>query len=134
MKSTLRCRATDFLSRLFCPLAFHFRTIMLTIKIRVPSLLTLAVASLWATGSPLAQAQSLVDLYESARAFDAGYLSARLQYDANLARADQTLATILPTAGLSAGATRTNFQTSLFPSYSRPFNTENAALSPSQPL
>jgi len=107
---------------------------MRTIKIRVPSLLTLAVASIWATGSPLAQAQSLVDLYESARAFDAGYLSARLQYDANLARADQALANILPTAGLAAGVTRTDFQTSLLPTLSRPFSAENATLSASQPL
>ncbi|NQW81460.1 MAG: TolC family outer membrane protein, partial [Polaromonas sp.] len=107
---------------------------MRTIKIRVPSLLTLAVASLWATGSPLAQAQNLVDLYESARAFDAGYLSARLQYDANLARADQALATILPTAGLAAGATRTDFQTTASTQLSRPFNAETATLSASQPL
>ncbi len=100
----------------------------------VPSLLSLAVASIWATCSPLAQAQSLVDLYESARAFDASYLSARLQYDANLARADQALANILPTAGLAAGATRTDFQTSAIPAYSRPFSTESASLSASQPL
>ena len=56
---------------------------------RVPSLLSFAVASIWATFPPMAEAQSLVNLYESARAFDANYLSARLQYDANLARADQ---------------------------------------------
>ena len=37
--------------------------------------------------APSAQAQSLVELYESARAFDATYQSARLQYDANLAHA-----------------------------------------------
>lgn len=134
MKSTHRYHATDFYLGYFAHWRFLFRSIMRTIKIRVPSLLTLAVASLWATGSPLAQAQSLVDLYESARAFDAGYLSARLQYDANLARADQALATILPTAGLAAGATRTDFQTSALPLNSRPFSTENAAINASQPL
>ena len=109
---------------------------MRTIKIRVPSLLTLALASIWATCSPLAQAQSLVDLYESARAFDAGYLSARLQYDANLARADQARASILPTAGLSAGATRTDLTISPPPAaaLNRAFNTETATLSASQPL
>jgi outer membrane protein len=97
-------------------------------------LLTLAVTGIWATCSPLAQAQSLVDLYASARAFDASYLSARLQYDANLARAEQALANILPTAGVSAGVTRTDFQNSLLPGVSRPFNTDNAALNVSQPL
>ena len=101
---------------------------------RAPSLLSLAVASIWATWSPLVQAQSLIDLYESARAFDASYLSARLQYDANLARAEQALANILPTAGLSAGVTRTDFQTSLAPTLTRPFSAENATLSAAQPL
>lgn len=109
---------------------------MRTIKIRAPSLLSLAVASLWATGSPLAQAQSLVSLYESARAFDAGYLSARLQYEANLARADQARAGILPTAGLAAAATRTDLTISPPPiaALNRAFNTETATLSASQPL
>ena len=107
---------------------------MMIIKLRAPSLLSLTVASLWAAFAPLAQAQNLLDLYQSARAFDATYLSARLQYDANLARADQARASILPTAGLSAGATRTDFKTSLSPAISRPFNTETASLSASQPL
>ena len=43
----------------------------------------------------MAQAQSLVELYESARAFDATYQSAKLQYDANLARADQAGACLM---------------------------------------
>jgi outer membrane protein len=103
-------------------------------KMRLSSLLSLAVAGIWATHVPLAQAQSLVNLYESARAFDANYRSARLQYDANLARAEQALANILPTAGLSAGVTRTDFQTSLAPNLTRPFSAENATLSASQPL
>ena len=109
---------------------------MRTFKTRVPSLLSLAVASLCATGSPLAQAQSLVDLYASARAFDAVYLSARLQYDANLARADQARAGILPTAGLTAGATRTDLTISPPPTaaLNRAFNAETATLSASQPL
>ncbi|MEY3873066.1 MAG: hypothetical protein RLZZ296_2061, partial [Pseudomonadota bacterium] len=102
---------------------------------RAPTLLSLAVASLWATCSPLAQAQNLVELYESARAFDAGYLSARLQYDANLARAEQTRASILPTAGLSAGATRTDLSISpVSPTLNRAFNNQTATLSASQPL
>ncbi len=108
---------------------------MRTTKTRVPSLLSLAVASLWVTCSPVAQAQNLVDLYTSARAFDAGYLSARLQYDANLARADQAKANILPTAGLAAGATRTDLAISpVSPTLNRAFNNQTATLSASQPL
>ncbi|MES2943522.1 MAG: TolC family outer membrane protein [Pseudomonadota bacterium] len=80
-----------------------------------------------------AQAQSLVDLYTSARAFDATYQSARLQYDANLARADQAKAGILPSAGLAAGVSRTNFDNSN-PSVDRSFSTQNATLQASQPL
>ena len=101
-----------------------------------PSLLSLTVASLWAACSPLAQAQNLVELYESARAFDATYLSARLQYDANLARADQARASILPIAGLAAGATRTDLAISPTPptALNRAFNTQTATLSASQPL
>ena len=80
-----------------------------------------------------AQAQNLVDLYASARAFDASYQSARLQFDANLARADQAKAGILPAAGLSAGVSRTGFDNTN-PSVDRSFTTQNASLQASQPL
>ena len=82
---------------------------------------------------PSAQAQSLVELYESARAFDATYQSARLQYDANLARADQAKAGVLPNAGLAAGASRTAFENTN-PQVDRSFNTQNATVSAAQPL
>ncbi len=52
------------------------------------------------------QAQSLVDIYEMAKSHDAGYLAARAQYEANLAKADQGKAALLPTVGLSAEASR----------------------------
>ncbi|MDB5869937.1 MAG: type secretion outer membrane protein TolC family [Polaromonas sp.] len=99
-----------------------------------PSMLTLlSAACVLAALAPVAQAQSLVALYESARAFDATYQSARLQYDASLARADQARAGILPTAGLSAGASRIGVENTT-PSVSTSFNTQNATLSASQPL
>lgn len=82
---------------------------------------------------PLASAQSLVELYGSARAFDATYQSAKLQYDANLARAEQAKAGILPSAGLAAGASRTGFDNTN-PAVDRSFSTQNATLSASQPL
>jgi len=97
------------------------------------SMLPLSVALALAAFAPLAQAQSLVELYESARAFDATYQSAKLQYDANLARADQARAGILPTAGFSAGASRVGVENTT-PSISTSYNTQNATLSATQPL
>jgi outer membrane protein len=93
--------------------------------------LVLAVAS--ALLSMGAQAQSLYELYDSARAFDASYQSAKLQYDANLARAEQARAGILPTAGMAAGVSRTGFQNNN-PVTDRSFSTQNAALTASQPI
>ncbi|MCY1165906.1 Outer membrane protein TolC [compost metagenome] len=95
--------------------------------------LSLALASVLMAFAPQTQAQSLVELYESARAFDASYQSARLQYDANLAKADQAKAGILPTAGLSAGVSSSNFSNNN-PAVDRRFSTENATITASQPL
>ena len=99
------------------------------------SMRPVSVAWALAALAPLAQAQSLVELYASARVFDAVYQSARLQHDANLARADQTAAGVLPTAGLSAGASRVNVESTASPAGGGTrFNTRNATLSASQPL
>ncbi len=95
--------------------------------------MSLAIASALTAMAAPAQAQSLIELYESARTFDAGYQSARLQYDANLARAEQAKAGVLPTAGLSAGVSRTGFQNSN-PVTDRTFSTQNIALNATQPL
>ena len=78
-------------------------------------------------------AQNLVTLYESARAFDATYQSARLQFDANVARADQARAGILPSVALGSSVSRTAFELNN-PAVSRDFNTQSATLSASQPL
>jgi outer membrane protein len=94
---------------------------------------TLVVAVSSALLAMSAQAQNLVELYDSAKAFDANYQSAKLQYEANLAKADQARAGILPTAGLSAGASRTAFDNSN-PVVDRSFSTQNATLTASQPL
>jgi outer membrane protein len=98
------------------------------------TVLSLAMAGLWAACAPTAQAQNLVELYESARAFDASYLSAKLQYEANLARAEQSRSNVLPTASLTGTAVRTDFDNSISTALSRPFNTQNATLSATQPL
>jgi outer membrane protein len=92
--------------------------------------LPLAVCAAFA---PQAHAQSLVALYDAARAFDATYQSARAQYEANVFRAEQARAGILPAANLTAGATRSNFDLNN-PSVERAYGTQNATVSASQPL
>ena len=92
--------------------------------------LALAVAIVF-TGT--AHAQSLQELYDSARATDATYQSAKAQYDANLAKADQAKAGILPTAGLSAGLNRSMLD-SVNPTLDKDYTTQTAALSGTQPL
>jgi outer membrane protein len=80
-----------------------------------------------------AQAQSLVQVYESARGFDATYLSARSQFDASVARADQARAGLLPQVGLGAGANWTNRDSSVA-ALDGTSNSQNVTLSASQPL
>jgi outer membrane protein len=83
-----------------------------------------------------ARAQSLVDLYESARKFDAAYLSARSQHDATLARANQARAAVLPTANLALGVSRSSQEITpdVGPKTDRSYGTENATISAAQPL
>ncbi|WP_295980278.1 TolC family outer membrane protein [uncultured Variovorax sp.] len=88
----------------------------------------------------LAQAQTLNELYESARGFDATYQGARAQYDANIARAAQAKAGILPAVGLTAGVTRSDLDidtltgASRGTSASRDFTTQNVGINATQPL
>ena len=95
--------------------------------------LSLALASALLVMATASHAQSLASLYESARAFDANYQSAKLQYDANLARAEQAKAGILPTAGLSAGVSGNRVQNTI-PSIDSSFTTQNATVTATQPL
>ncbi len=80
-----------------------------------------------------AQAENLLQLYESARGYDASWQSAKAQYDANLFRAEQARAGILPSANLGAGVTRSNFENTV-PAVDRNFTTQSATLSAAQPL
>ena len=94
----------------------------------LPLALALAVA-----GIAPARAQSLLELYESARAYDATWQSAKAQYDANLFRAEQARAAVLPSANLGAGLTRSNFESTI-PQVDRGITTQSATISASQPL
>jgi outer membrane protein len=69
--------------------------------------ITAAVMLAFATN---AQAQSLVEMYEAARGYDAGFISAKSLYEANLAKANQSLGGILPNIAVSVSHTRTDFQ------------------------
>jgi outer membrane protein len=85
------------------------------------------------------QAQSLVEMYEMAKVNDAGYQSAKSQFLANQAKADQGKAALLPTVGLSAGASRSNLESRAINGSSalpqdRYYTTQTAGLNASQPL
>jgi len=84
-----------------------------------------------------AQAQSLVDLYNAARSYDATYQAARSQFDATLAKGAQGKAMLLPTVGLGVNASNTNQENQPTPvstgrNYS--YNSQSATISASQPL
>jgi outer membrane protein len=92
-----------------------------------------------------AHAQSLLELYESARGYDASYLSAKLQYDASLASAEQGKAGMRPSANLSAGLSYTDqnlsanssataAQAAALQASNRGFQTQSLSASASQPL
>lgn len=97
---------------------------------RKPSLSTLALTLALAN---TASAHSLGDLLQAARQFDATYLGAQQQYQANLSKAEQGKALLRPTVGLSAGSTRTSAE--YVPSINEyAYTTNSAAISASQPL
>jgi outer membrane protein len=95
-------------------------------------LLPLSLALGAAFAAPV-RAESLLELYEAARVYDAAWQSAKSQYDASLARAEQAKAGILPAANLSAGHSRTQFDLDN-PPVDRGFSTQNAVITASQPL
>ena len=99
---------------------------------KLTRLLTLPLALSAAFAAP-AQAESLMELYEAARAHDAGWQSAKAQYDANVARAEQAKAALLPTAGLAAGVTRNRVE-NVPATPDRAYTTQSASISASQPL
>ena len=83
-----------------------------------------------------AQAQNLVTLFEAAKGYDAAYKSAQSQYAANLAKADQAIANLMPTAGLTGGLNKSNVDllTGVLAGQSKSFSSLSANLSAVQPL
>ncbi|MEJ5990429.1 TolC family outer membrane protein [Ramlibacter sp. PS3R-8] len=106
---------------------------------KVLRLLPLTMALAVAAFAGPSRAEDLLALYEAARAYDANWQSAKSQYDANIARAAQSKAGILPQAGLSAGVTHNDYELRIDPvgtpgSRVESFLTKQATLSASQPL
>ena len=69
--------------------------------------LTAAVVLAFASS---AHAQSLVEMFDAARGYDAGFISAKAQFEANLARANQALGGILPNISVSVSQIKTDYQ------------------------
>ena len=89
--------------------------------------------------SSTAQAQSLIEMYDMAKGYDAAYQSAKSQFQANLAKADQGKANLLPTANLSGGATRSSLESTVntnptTPTTNRAYTTQTAGVNLTQPL
>ena len=101
-----------------------------------PTLFRLLPLSLALAAALPAAAQSLTDLYGAARGFDASYQSAKAQFDAALAKADQAQAGVLPTVGLSATAAQNNQDVQQPSASSKNYNysTQTVTLAASQPL
>jgi outer membrane protein len=83
---------------------------------------------------PSTQAQNLVTLYNAAQSYDASYQSAKSQFDATLAKADQAIAGLLPNVNLAISANQTNLSNSLTPQVNRDYGTQTGTVSASQPL
>ena len=100
------------------------------------SLSLLATSLALGLAAQSAFAQSLSELYESARHFDAPFLSAKAQFDANVARANIARAGLLPTIGFSTTLSRSNLETlqSLAGTSDRYFGTRSYGLTATQPL
>ncbi len=90
--------------------------------------------SLAAAFSASVQAQSLAQLYEAAKGYDATYKAAQSQYQANLAKAEQAKALLRPTAGLGSTLSETDYNSHRSGVSDVGFGTRSATLSASQPL
>ena len=98
-------------------------------------LTSLSIATSALLYSGLAHSQNLTELYQSANTYDATYQAAKSQYEANLARAEQAKAGLLPTVGITANLSGTNSNVNK-PSSNpvRSFGSQSAAINASQPL
>ena len=83
------------------------------------------------------QAQSLQEIYDMAKGYDASYQAARSQYSANLAKADQGKAALLPGVALNGGATRSAREVDPSPNIAATnysYTTQSLGVNATQPL
>ncbi|MDD0809843.1 TolC family outer membrane protein [Curvibacter sp. RS43] len=101
---------------------------------QIPACLSLGLVS--ALAWPSAQAQSLTELYQVARDYDASYRAARSQYEATQARADQAKANLRPTLNLQSTVSRSQVSGNIdgVPYFKHPYGLRQNGLSLSQPL
>lgn len=118
----------------FQPFAYFSRKTSMTLRLS-PVSMSLA-GLLTALFSVSAPAQNLVTLFDAAKGYDATYKSAQSLYTANLAKADQAIAALLPTAGLSTTANKTTVDllSGALAGQSKSFSSLSANLSAVQPL
>lgn len=96
------------------------------------------VCALVASAALPAHAQSLQELYEAARGYDAAYMAAKSQAQANVFLSQEARSSLLPT--LNLGATQTSGQVNVLDTtapnlvFNRTFVNSGATLSASQPL
>ena len=87
-------------------------------------------------GASTTQAQSLIQLFDQAKAADTAYLAVKAQADATLYRAEQARAGLGPTANLAAAASQSYLAISptTGPNIDRGFGTQQLTLSGTYPL
>ena len=103
----------------------------------IPVVLAFGVACLACVSYTAALAQSLPELYEAARGYDAAYQAARAQSEAAKFRAAQADARLLPNVGLTAGVSRTDTSSPFPPSGAndrRGLSTVQGGVRATQPL
>ncbi len=93
----------------------------------------LSAAVLVSALAGVAHAQSLQSLLEAAQSYDAAYLAAKAQFEANRAKAEQARARVLPSVGLSADAF-VNRRDSSASVLDDTFNNQTVRLAATQPL
>jgi outer membrane protein len=102
--------------------------------LRRPAWRVWMMAALLGLSAGASRAQSLQELYEAARGFDATYLAARALLDSAQYKAEQAQALQRPSVGLSVSATRSTSDTPYASTLNSTSNNVNAGLSGSQSL
>ena len=110
---------------------------VLPVKAAIRTALFVMLGTGFAIGvCPSAQAQNLIELYESAKAYDANYQGAKALFEANKYKADESLAGLLPSVTLSTSDQHqtVNAHQPSNASYQQLLGTHSATLTAIQPL